>query len=421
MSTPDSPSADSSTSTQATIPVVFPDGGVRGWMQVLGTFFFIFNSWGLVNSYGAFQTTYETSVLASSSPSSIAWIGSTQAFILLLLGSVSGPVFDRGYFTSQVIAGSFLITFGMFMTSLGTTFWQILLAQGVCFGLGAGLVFIPSVAVLATYFKRRRALVLGIAASASGLGGVVYPVILRQLSGRIGFGWATRIIAFTALGTLALSSAVMRRRDIPIAKRQLIDTSAFHDLPYVLFTTGMIFGFMASYIPFFYISAYATAKTSASPALAFYYVPILNAASIFGRIAPNWLADFFGAINVLIPCAFACAVLAFAWIRIETAASLLAFTILYGCFVGSFVSLPAAALANLTSDIKVVGTRMGMSFTCAGIGVLVGNPIAGALIDLEAESFVRMQVFCGVILLASGLFMAAARVAKTGFVQWAWV
>jgi len=406
---------------QLTTAMEFPDGGLVAWLQVVGAFFYIFNSWGLINSYGAFETIYQTEVLKGNSPSAIAWIGSTQAFILLVIGSITGPVFDRGYFRIQVIPGSILIVFSLFMTSLSTKYYQIFLAQGVCFGLGAGLVFIPCVAVLTTYFQRRRALVIGFAAAASGLGGVIYPAILRQLYPRIGFAWAARTVAFIVLVTLSISVVCMRRRDLPTNRRQFIDLTAFRDPPYVLFTIGLMLGFMSSYVPFIYISTFAARKTSASPELAFYFVPILNAASIPGRVLPNWAADHFGAINAQIPCAIICAVLAFAWIAVDSVSGLLAFAVLYGLFVGSFVSLPNAALANLTTDLKVVGARMGMSFTFAGIGILIGTPSAGTLIDLQNNSFVRMQVFTAVILLASAAFMTAARIAKVGTVWRAWI
>jgi hypothetical protein len=45
--------------------------------------------------------------------------------------------------------------------------------------------------------------------------------------------------------------------------------------------------------------------------LAFYLLPILNAASTLGRIAPNCLADFIGPLNVMIPVTLASGILAF--------------------------------------------------------------------------------------------------------------
>lgn len=48
---------------------------------------------GIVNMFGAFQTFYETDLLSHESPSNISWIGSIQAFLLLLVGVFTGPLF----------------------------------------------------------------------------------------------------------------------------------------------------------------------------------------------------------------------------------------------------------------------------------------------------------------------------------------
>lgn len=64
---------------------------------------------------------------------------------------------------------------GIYTTSLCKTYWQILLAQGVCVGVGNGLVFVPSMTVLSTYFDQNRAFAIGVAASGAATGGLVYP------------------------------------------------------------------------------------------------------------------------------------------------------------------------------------------------------------------------------------------------------
>lgn len=114
------------------------------------------------------------------------------------------------------------------------------------------------------------------------------------------------------------------------------------------------------------------------------------------------------------PCVLACAILIFTWIAIQGVGGLITFTMLYGFFTGTFVSVTNAALVNLTDDIKIVGTRLGMSFTCAGFGLLIGNPVAGALINLETGSFIRMQIFGGVLVMGSAALFFAARFAKVG-------
>ncbi|KAL8953394.1 MAG: hypothetical protein Q9222_000771 [Ikaeria aurantiellina] len=147
-----------------------PNGGFHAWMQVFGASLLVFNSWGIVNSFGLFQTYYETHLLASQSSSAISWIGTVQAFLLILVGVVSGPFYDRGYIRTLIILGTFWVVFGMMMTSLATKYWEVLLAQGFCVGLGFGCLYIPSVAIVSTYFSTKRALAVGITSTGGSLG-----------------------------------------------------------------------------------------------------------------------------------------------------------------------------------------------------------------------------------------------------------
>jgi hypothetical protein len=148
-----------------------PDGGLQAWLQVIGGFMLFFNTWGLLNTFGVYQTYYESGALFQSSSSDISWIGSVQAFCLLVVGFVTGPLFDKGYLRVLLLVGSFGIVFGHMMLSLCTTYWQALLAQGFVIGLGAGCLFVPGVAILPTYFKSKLGLVIGLAASGSSMGG----------------------------------------------------------------------------------------------------------------------------------------------------------------------------------------------------------------------------------------------------------
>ena len=125
---------------------------------------------GLINAFGVYQTYYEIGFLSNQSPSNISWIGSIQAFLLLIVGAVTGPLYDAGYFYYLIGTGSFLVVFGIMMTSLCTEYWQVMLAQAVCTGLGCGCIFVPCVAIIPQYFSTRKALATGVAASGSSLG-----------------------------------------------------------------------------------------------------------------------------------------------------------------------------------------------------------------------------------------------------------
>jgi MFS family permease len=125
---------------------------------------------GIVNTFGAYHNFYQLDLLRSHSPSAIAWIGSIQGYLLLTVGALTGPIFDAGYSRSLLAVGSFLLVFGLMMTSLVGQYYQAFLAQGVCFGIGAGMLFVPSVAIVSTYFDKHRSFAVGVTASGSGIG-----------------------------------------------------------------------------------------------------------------------------------------------------------------------------------------------------------------------------------------------------------
>lgn len=150
-----------------------PNGGLTAWLQVVGSFFIFFNTWGVINTYGTYQTFYESGLLSSSSPSDLSWMGSIQAFSLMMVGSVTGPIYDAGFVRHLLLGGSFLVVFGQMMLSLCTEYWQVLLAQGFCIGIGTGCLFVPGVAILSTYFSTKIATATGLAAAGSSLGGVL--------------------------------------------------------------------------------------------------------------------------------------------------------------------------------------------------------------------------------------------------------
>lgn len=125
---------------------------------------------GILNTFGVYQEYYETSILSESTSSAISWIGTIQGFLLFFVCLIAGPLFDRGYFRYIIATGTFLVVFGMMMTSLANSYYQILLAQGICVGLGVGCLFLPSLAIVATYFTSKRALMTGITAAGGSIG-----------------------------------------------------------------------------------------------------------------------------------------------------------------------------------------------------------------------------------------------------------
>jgi MFS family permease len=176
-----------------------PDGGFRAWFMASLALLVNLNTWGFVNSFGAFQT-YYVDVMHIGANSAVSWIGSLLVFFVFGIGILSGRAFDAGYFKLLFFGGSSLAVFGFFMLSLCTTYWQVFLAHAVCIGIGMGIAFSPSTTLSSTYFSHaKRSVALAIVVSGASIGGLVYPTIANELLPKIGFAWTIRTMGFMQL------------------------------------------------------------------------------------------------------------------------------------------------------------------------------------------------------------------------------
>ena len=75
----------------------------------------------------------------------------------------------------------------------------------------------------------------------------------------------------------------------------------------------------------------------------------------------------------------------------------MAFAVLYGFSSGGLIALPASVLPLVCPDPSKLGSRMGMSWAPTAFSVLIGPPIAGALVR-NGNDFLGVQVWAGVVL-----------------------
>lgn len=66
--------------------------------------------------------------------------GSVQNWFTFFIGAFSGRLLDAGLFLPTLIVGSVIQILGIFFMSLSTTYWQLMLTQGIMTGLGGGIV-----------------------------------------------------------------------------------------------------------------------------------------------------------------------------------------------------------------------------------------------------------------------------------------
>ncbi|KAJ5587825.1 uncharacterized protein N7459_003590 [Penicillium hispanicum] len=399
------------------IPGPPPNGGLVAWLQVAAGFMLFFNTWGMINTFAVFQTYYESGELFEASSSNISWIGSIQCFLLQLTGLVAGPIYDRGHLRLLLITGSFMVVFGLMMLSLCTQYWQALLAQAFCIGIGGGLLFTPTVSLIPTWFSTRIGLAVGIASSGSSLGGIIYPIALYRLISQIGFPWAVRCIGFIALATFILPLAVMRVRVRAPKPRAIIDWTAFTDAPFMVFTLSVVILFIGNAILIFYISFYPENRGFTDSSMAFYMAAIFNAGSVLGRIAPNALSDRIGVFNTMVPITLLLGVTVLCMLGVHNEAGMIVEAIVTGFFSGVVVALPPVCFRMLTENKSMIGTRIGQGFAIGGLGLLIGGPSGGAVLGKsDPLDWTGLWVYGGVAGCVAGLILIVVRFMRAGLV-----
>ncbi|GAA6048322.1 hypothetical protein JCM3770_000948 [Rhodotorula araucariae] len=386
----------------------YPDGGLRAWSVVGGAWCISFTSWGYTNAFGVFQTYYQENQLAKYSHSDISWIGSIQLALVLTCAMFVGKAFDAGYVKYLLALSACCWAAGMFGFAEASQYYQIFLGQGVACGLAAGCAFTPAASSVSHWFKRRRATALGILATGSSVGGIVYPIMLNHLFPRVGFAWAVRAAAFLTVGMVLIGLLTINSRLPPRKVDKIFDFSPLREPGFLLIVLGETIIMFGLYTPYFYIQDYALAH-GVSPNLALYALSILNASSILGRIIPNMLADTYGPIFILTPQCFISGVLIFLFLPMcKSTAGLVVFTILFGFSSGAYVSMMPATVASLTKDMRQVGHRTATLFLIVSIAALTGTPITGAIISRSNGSYVAAMCAAGAFVLVGSCFNAAA-------------
>jgi MFS family permease len=103
------------------------------------------------------------------------------------------------------------------------------------------------------------------------------------------------------------------------------------------------------------------------------------------------------------------------WIPVKNTAGIIVFVVIFGFSSGGFISLAAPIVAQITPDLREVGTRLGVVMACQATGALVGSPIGGAIVSAQDGKYLGLQLFCGIIMAVSVVVLLIIRWMQVGF------
>ncbi len=202
------------------------------------------------------------------------------------------------------------------------------------------------------FFRARRGLATGLAATGGGVGGVVFPLLLQRLFDAPGWGWVwgLRVLALVCLALSGAANFLVRSR-LPPAR----NASKHPDLgilarsrPFMLTTAGVFLLEFGLFVPLSFVSLYALSR-GFSEAFSSQILTVLNAASVLGRLLPGWYADRIGALNANILGVFIAVVACLGvWGPAGgSIAGIVIFALLFGFASGSNIALTPVCIGKM--------------------------------------------------------------------------
>lgn len=340
----------------------------------------------------------------------LRWIGSVQSCLVFLPSVIWGRVFDAYGATPLVRVGSTLAVVAVVCMGFCTQFYQFFLAHFL-FGIASGIIWPTVTAIGGHWFSTKRGMAIGIIVGGSGLGSVIYPIMLKHLLKLTSFRNSLLIVAGLSAVLMAPSWVLVKSR---LPKRKPVPWSRLKhpwtDVRFAFFAFGCAMYMFNWMSPLFNAPIIARANKVSTPVYD-YAIAIMSAGSFLGRTLSGIMADRWGVWNVFGTTSFATVVVLFAFYvacPIHEGALIVGF-VLYGWISGAWLTLVSAVIATI-SPVEEVGMRIGIAWSVCGPTMIAGPPICGALIQAAGgDRFTYAGIFCAVTFLLASVLSIGPR------------
>ncbi|RFN44906.1 major facilitator superfamily domain, general substrate transporter [Fusarium flagelliforme] len=379
-----------------------PPNGGYGWVCTAAAAIINMHSWGFSSAYAVFLANYlDTDTFPGTTALEYAFIGGLSLTCLFLVSPVATLFVGRFGIRPTMFAGMLLESVSLVCASLASRSWHLFLTQGVLFGLGLGLLFIPTAAVIPQWFTTRRSLATGFALAGAAFGGTVYSLAAGAMISNLGLHWALRTLGILAFVVNTSMIILIRDRNKTSAGefRNPFQTKHFNISGFWLLIGFGGFTMLGYFILIFTLASFAN-HLGLDSSQASIVSAIFNLGQTVGRPLVGYLSDRFGRINMAAIMTLVAGVLPLTmWVCTQTYATLVSFAMLEGIVGGVFW----AAIAPLM--IEVVGMR-DVAFGLTPMWISLAIPctfsevIALAIVE-DTGSYLGTQLFTGFMYIAA--------------------
>ncbi|KAJ1896801.1 hypothetical protein LPJ66_003770 [Kickxella alabastrina] len=294
----DTPDYLSKPSTITDIEEYAPAGCAYAWIIVACASLNMMCTIGIANSFGVFSTYYINSLYPNESAANIAWVATSITFFMLVEAIATGPLTDRFGFRLVSLAGAIICRLAILLTSFTNVLWQVVLTQGIMFGIGAACIFSPSSSLPSQWHDKTRPLATAITVAGSGAGSMLFTAITQNLLDAIGYKWALRVLALILLCISGTASLFYKRRE-SVPKGGVNFMAIARDKRLIVIGLAGFFVNVGLFMLWYYLPTAALALGQTKQASNNLILNI-NAGSTMSRVISGFIVMEFGPINIAI-------------------------------------------------------------------------------------------------------------------------
>ncbi|CAE6364971.1 unnamed protein product [Rhizoctonia solani] len=410
--------------TSELLPV---DVGFGAWSFVASAFLLDTIIWGFGFTYGVFQEYFiREKSFGDASEAALGAVGTvalglqycSALFVILVAQQWRHRVPLMMWICLGICVASLL------GASFTNQIWQLILIQGVCFGIGGGGLYAPVIVYLPEWFSARKGLAAAIIFGGAGAGGTIYPLATNYLLESLGFRWTLRIWAAFTLVLCTISLLFMKPRlpvNRPSGTRRInffsmIKRQHWSFIYSPLFLCISITSFVQA-LAYFPVSLYMSVYTTSlglPPVNGTIVVAVFNLASVIGQVFFGYFCDNAPYPYVIIVSGAGASLSAYLlWGFAHNLGVIFVFVIAFGLMSGGFTSIWPAASADIVGPEHqaTVPNVFGILGIWKGVAAVIG-PVVAAALHHPHESAVRTAYsgygFRDVTLFVGSMMLATA-------------
>ncbi|RFU29296.1 hypothetical protein B7463_g7023, partial [Scytalidium lignicola] len=394
-----------------------PDGGY-GWVCVACVFWNNAHHWGITSAYAVFLSYFTTNkTFQNASSLDYAFIGGLSVSQALLISPIASTITRKFNINVTILLGVIFETAALLGASFSHKIWQLYLSQGICFGWGIGFQYVSTIGIIPQWFSKRRSLASGIAASGSGVGGLIYTLSTNALISRFGVAWTYRTLAVIQFSVNVICAILLRDRNARVrAKIIAIDPKLFKLYHYWLFlgwAALSVMGFMVLLLSLDdYSRSIGLSSQQGSDVAA-----LLNLGQAFGRPLVGHFSDVIGRMNMAafatLLTSFLCLLL---WVFAKSFGLLIFFSLSAGAVFGTFWTVVGPLGAEVVSLQDLPSCLTVMWLVCS-IPAAFGEPIGLVLRKKGVNTYLDPQLFTGFMYFGAAIFMLLLRTWKISAIK----